>query len=283
MKKGFTLIELLATLTIMVIIAMVTIPYILDKVDLFKEKAYTNMIDSIEQTTERYVNDNRLEMTELDELGFQNISIKTLVDEGYLEGKIINQMKGNSISVDDEVYVTLDYKNVIDIIFDPNQRENPKITLNGKRNLRLKLGDTYNELGVTAVDKDGNDISSSITIDSNVDMNEEGEYVVNYYIDNSLVIKRYVIVTDDYISDDIEKPQLSSNVSGDYIETTLGVSITMPVVTAVDNVDGTISPISYTSNDVDIYNTGTYYIKYDYTDSSNNRADTLTVTVVVKP
>lgn len=283
MKKGFTLVELLASITLIAVLTMVTLPYILQKMDAMKEKQLESLVSTIQESTKKYVVDNREDLSEFEEKGFINIPISILIDEEYIEGNLENAITGEKIAVDDVIYVTIDSKNVIKAIYDPNQKDNPKITLNGNKNLRLKLGSTYVERGAIAVDKNGNNISAQITITSNVNMLVEGEYIVSYSVPNSIVIERCVTVTNDFISNDIEKPTLTSNVSGNYKETTIGVNITMPVVTATDNVDGVISPITPTSNNLNINQTGTYQIKYNYTDAAGNKANTLTITVVVKP
>lgn len=283
MKKGFTLVELLASITLIAVLTMVTLPYILKKMDAMKEKQLESLVSTIQESTKKYVVDNREDLSEFEEKGFINIPISILIDEEYIEGNLENAITGEKIAVDDVIYVTIDSKNVIKAIYDPNQKDNPKITLNGNKNLRLKLGSTYVERGAIAVDKNGNNISAQITITSNVNMLVEGEYIVSYSVPNSIVIERCVTVTNDFISNDIEKPILTSNVSGNYKETTIGVNITMPVVTATDNVDGVISPITPTSNNLNINQTGTYQIKYNYTDAAGNKANTLTITVVVKP
>ncbi len=283
MKKGFTLVELLASITLLAILTMVTLPYILQKMEIMKEKQLENLIATIQENTKKYVVDNRENLVELEEEGFMNIPISTLVDNEYLEGNLENAVTGEKIAIDDVIYVTLDSKNVVKAVYDVNQKINPKITLNGNKNLRLKLGTTYVEYGAVAIDKNGNNISATIVINSNVNMSVEGEYSVYYSVPNSIIIERCVTVTDDFVSNDIEKPVLTSNIAGNYIETTVSVNITMPVVTSTDNVDGVVSPISPSSNNLNINQTGTYQIKYNDTDAAGNKASTLIITVVVKP
>lgn len=283
MKRGFTLMELLATIIIMLFILTITIPLIKNRVDNARERSLDNLIKNIENAAEKYVLDNRNSFNELDNFGYMNIKLETLVQGKYIDENLVNPVTKESLYYDDVVYVTLNYLNKLEVIYDINQKNKPKITLNGTLNLRIKKGSTYTELGAIAIDKNGNDISSSIVIKGNVDTNVEGVYEIKYSVNDSIVLTRYVIVTDDVPIEDLEKPTLTSNIPNNYIETRKGVAITMPIVTAHDNVDGTINNIPYTSNNVDINNTGTYYIKYDYVDSSGNKADTLTIKVVVKP
>ena len=69
MKKGFTLVELLASITLIAILTMVTLPYIMKKMDLMKEKTLTNLISTIEANTKKYVLENIEDLDELEEKG----------------------------------------------------------------------------------------------------------------------------------------------------------------------------------------------------------------------
>ena len=67
------------------------------------------------------------------------------------------------------------------------------IDLIGSEEITLKVGDKYEELGAKAYNKNGEDISSKIKIDSAVDTTKPGTYTVSYSIGNWIVL-RYVIV-----------------------------------------------------------------------------------------
>jgi hypothetical protein len=254
----------------------------LDRVDYFKQKSYDHLINSIKNAAEQYVEDNRYDLEDLNNYGYTNITLETLIHEGYLGEDLTNPKTNIPISINNVVYVAIDSKNKVEVIYDENQNSHPKIILNGPNIVKVKLGGAYTELNAFAINTSGVDISSQIVITGSVNTSIEGTYTLSYSVPNSIVIKRYVIVTSDFPKDDLEKPVLSSDVWNDYIETTVGVAITMPSVTATDNVDGITSSISPSSNNVNINQTGTYHIKYDHTDSSGNKADTLDITVVVK-
>ena len=57
----------------------------------------------------------------------------------------------------------------------------------------INLNDEYQDLGVTAIDKDGNNVSSSVIIKSTVDTNSIGTYQVSYEL-GDIIIKRNIIV-----------------------------------------------------------------------------------------
>jgi prepilin-type N-terminal cleavage/methylation domain-containing protein len=283
MKKGFTLIELLATIVILGIIATITVPIMIGRINYFKDKAYESLLKSIENAAEEYVNDNLDFLDELKDFGYMNIKIRTLVTEGYLKQDLTNPKTNIPLSLEDIIYVTINYKNRIDIYYDADQKEHPKIVLNGPNIVKVRLNGTYTELNAFATSPTGEDISSQIFIEGIVDTSVEKTYTLKYSVPDSNILERYVIVTSDFPEEDIEKPVLTSNILNNYIETTVGVSITMPIVTATDNVDGVISPISPFSNNLVIGEAGTYHLKYSYTDSSGNRSNILDIKVVVKP
>lgn len=56
----------------------------------------------------------------------------------------------------------------------------PKISLNGDASPKLSLNTKYVELGATATDGKGNDISSSVNINGAVDYNKTGLYELTY-------------------------------------------------------------------------------------------------------
>ena len=61
----------------------------------------------------------------------------------------------------------------------------PKIKLKGKADITVYLGVKYEDPGVTATDNYDGDISDKVEIDSKVNTNEIGNYVVNYKVKDS--------------------------------------------------------------------------------------------------
>ena len=78
-------------------------------------------------------------------------------------------------------------------IYDINQKEKAKITLNGSYNEYIKKGTTFTDLGVNAVSSDGTNISSSITTTGTVDSTTPGTYKIKYEY-GDISIERNVIV-----------------------------------------------------------------------------------------
>ena len=60
----------------------------------------------------------------------------------------------------------------------------PTITLNGGALIRHEKGRVYTDLGATAIDSNGNDISSKIVASDNIDINSIGYYQVTYNVND---------------------------------------------------------------------------------------------------
>ena len=108
-KKGFTLIEVIMVIAIIAILSLILIPNVMVLIDKNKERSCEKMIDNIESAAKMYVNQNKYE------LGFdcvdnktKEITLKTLVDAGYLGGELVNPINKEEISLESKVLVTYD-------------------------------------------------------------------------------------------------------------------------------------------------------------------------------
>ena len=83
-------------------------------------------------------------------------------------------------------------------------RTPPVITLKGEKEISLHVGESYAEPGFTASDDHDGDLTASVEIGSNVDMNNPGEYLVKYVAEDSSgnvsLAERVVKVLDRYPS-----------------------------------------------------------------------------------
>ncbi|HIP21237.1 MAG TPA: DUF5011 domain-containing protein, partial [Sulfurimonas sp.] len=144
----------------------------------------------------------------------------------------------------------------------------PVLTLNGSDNITLQVGNTYNELGATALDNvDGN---LSVSISGSVDTDTVEVYTLTYSAtDNSNNEANITRIVNVVLAPDVTAPIITlngeSNVTltqgSEYIE--LGAS-------AVDDRDGNVS-VSVSGN-VNTTIVGIYTITYTATDSANNSA-----------
>lgn len=74
----------------------------------------------------------------------------------------------------------------------------PQITLNGEREIRIKVGETFSDPGATATDSTDGNLTNKITKTGTVDTNTAGEYKITYTVKNSAgkeaTVTRTVIV-----------------------------------------------------------------------------------------
>lgn len=194
-RNGFTLVELLAVLIILMLLITITVPLISNVMKDSRKKATEKLISNIEVSAKKYVTDNIRDMEELNKFGFINVSLKTLVENKYIQSNLKNPETKENLFVDDIIYVTLDYNNKLDVKYDIEQKSKAKITLNGFFNDRVKVGTTYSDPG--AIGFDGTNMNNKVMGVGTIDTSKKGVYKITYSYGNSNSIFRYVIVTDD--------------------------------------------------------------------------------------
>ncbi len=116
----------------------------------------------------------------------------TYYEPGYVCNDIVTTLGnvGTEEGIYDLYYKTTNSNSIAQrkvIIIDNPDIANlfPVITINGEEIVYLKQGESYNELGARAYDYIDGDISSSITINGDINSNNLGEYFVSYTVTNS--------------------------------------------------------------------------------------------------
>ena len=61
----------------------------------------------------------------------------------------------------------------------------PKLVVNSEKELKVYIGDTFNYPTYSAVDAYDGDITNNVKVDSNLDLNTEGTYSINYSVKDS--------------------------------------------------------------------------------------------------
>ena len=154
----------------------------------------------------------------------------------------------------------------------------PVITITGG-DIDHEQGTPYTDLGATASDSIDGDITSLITVESDVDSDTAGTYTVIYRVSDSSgnaadQKTRTVVVSD------TTKPVIT--ITGGDIDHEQGTPYMDLGATASDNIDGDITSLITVESDVDSDTAaGTYTVIYRVSDSSGNAADQKTRTVVV--
>ena len=192
-KNGFTLIELLATIALLGVLATITIGVSVRKINETKESARDVMINSIEFAAQNYVLDNKDELVNFNNQDYIYITLQKLIEKEYFTESLIDPTTQKALPLSDEIYVVRESNGKLKAVYDINQREKPKIVLNGSYNEYVHLGSEYKEQGVTAKNNLNQDVSSQVSISGTVDTNNENKYIITYEIDN-VKITRNVIV-----------------------------------------------------------------------------------------
>jgi|GEM_PF-2552105 len=104
-NKGFTLIELIAVITILAVIALITVPIVNKAIIKSKEKALETQKETIVDAAKKYALENIEVLPEYD-LGQKLIRISDLVRDGYLEKNPIDPVTNQEMT--DCVKVTYD-------------------------------------------------------------------------------------------------------------------------------------------------------------------------------
>ncbi len=144
----------------------------------------------------------------------------------------------------------------------------------GKEEITLNVGDSFkNEAKIYSFFKD---VTNKVTIENNINNKELGDYTITYTY-KILFLNRKKVVTAHVI--DNEGPVISLN-DGDKIETYLNEEYVDPGYSATDNYDKDIEV--KVVGDVDTSKAGSYYLKYQATDSSGNNTEVVRKVIVSK-
>jgi len=143
-----------------------------------------------DSTVEVSVNKKYLEsgaIAKIFDIKLDNVKIKSDVDINKVGEYVVNY-RSNFLFIKREMNRKVLVKDL----------DKPEIELKGENNVYLFLGEEYKEAGFIATDNVDGDISDKVVIDSNLDVNNVGEYVIKYTIkdasENENSIERYVEV-----------------------------------------------------------------------------------------
>ena len=282
-EKGFTLVELLAVIVILAIILAVAVPSIANIVNSatmgsFKSdaKMVLTAIDYEKLKDENFVfttidENNIADMLKLSAANYESITV-TIVDEkpyliiigkgkwaGYtVYGKADNMRVVNSNDYD----VTI-----------------PIITLIGTTPITIEAGSVYNDAGATASDDKDGDITSKMTISSNMNANVVGTYTVTYNVTDNNGNKATTLTRTINVVD-AAAPVIIMNGTTPVTVIQNG-TYSDAGATATDNVDGDLTSNIVTVSTVNTTSVGTYTVTYNVKDNANNSAVQITRTVNV--
>ena len=206
-KKGFTLVELLAVIVILSLVLVIAVPSVNKYIKQSKEKAYDAQISTIIEAAQAYASTNlellpnrenisvKVTLGQLKSSGLIKEEVKNPNDDKYFDDALTIKIKKNK-----ENYI---YEVVENTITTRDGEKSPKITLNGSPMVTYNLNDTYNDLGVSATDSDGNALTNIVIDKSNLVMSTEGIYQVKYTVTDtkgisSTVYRNVYVIKDKY-------------------------------------------------------------------------------------
>lgn len=104
-KKAFTLIELLGSIAILAMIALVAFPSVLNLINNSQNKIDKSMEDYVISSAREYVNDHvnvypKKNGKHSGQDYINNVSICTLIKDGYIDSKLINKEKNSEMLKD---------------------------------------------------------------------------------------------------------------------------------------------------------------------------------------
>ena len=111
MKKGFTLVELIMVITLLGIIALITVPAITKSINSSKEEAYKEQKKLIVNAAKQYVAYKQMKTEVGEEMPLQNgtgycVNVSTLKSAGFLSKEDIKDPKSKNASFDGSIVVT---------------------------------------------------------------------------------------------------------------------------------------------------------------------------------
>ena len=190
-KNGFSLVELLCAICLVGMLSTIIAPIVIKRINSAKTEAYNTLIETIELNAKDYVITNEDKIQDYNLYDNTYISIKTLIDNNYFDSSLINPITKKTIPETDLIYVTRNNKGKVEAKYDINMEV--KIKLNDGYNIYLKVGDTFNDPGVTATLLDGTDVTSSIITSGTVNTSSIGTYEITYTFGNSKITRNVIV------------------------------------------------------------------------------------------
>ncbi len=281
MKKGFTLVEMMAAIVILAVIALLAVPLVEQTMQNIRNDSYKNQIESIRQSARRFGADN-IELLPDDGDSAYQVTLLELKELGYVKKDIKNPLTGESFSPDLEIRIENVNGNIIYIVAGDHGGElspnSPTITVNGRVNQVLPLGQNYMERGAIAKDPSGGTISYTTEITQNgspasINVGQIGTYVVTYttsFEGITAKTRRTVNIVDN-VPPVISVTPLTISTSATTIDMMQGV-------TTSDN-SGLPVVVTYSDNLI-LGVVGVYQVEYTATDASENQTKVIrTITI----
>ena len=156
---------------------------------------------------------------------------------------------------------------------EPAENQAPVVVLKGESSVTVEAGQAYEEAGASASDAEDGDLSGSIAISGEVNVDQPGSYTVSYVVVDSKGASS-AVVTRTVTVEDTTAPVIT--LTGD-------ASVTIELGTVYTDAGATSDggETVTTTGTVDVITAGVYTLTYSASDASGNPAVTVSRTVIV--
>ena len=156
----------------------------------------------------------------------------------------------------------------------------PEVRINGPAEIRLRVGESYTEMGATCVDdREGRSAAAIDPLRNSVDTSTPGNYAVGYYCRDAQGNEGYAARGVTVVAANVNiRPVVSVPVEAIYLSE--GDSYTLPTATCTDDEDGDLKVVVDGAGDVNVKKVGTYEVFFICTDSKGATAATSVVIYV---
>ena len=278
MKKGFTLAELLGVIVLLGAIMLIVVPLVSNSMKDSEEELYNDQIESIKLSLELWMSYNQspnigetitLSLSQLKEAGFVEFDITNPITKELFPNDMVLKIINNNGIIEYEVTENGNNKNDYNLI--------PSMRINGNTLEYVEINSTYDDLGVTSVDSNGNVLSNSVvsTVPT-LDISQKGTYLRSYTINSGVytnTVYRTIVVRD---------------TTGPVIAYPGDLTLTLSQVNSYDfKSDITVTDNSGDEVEVTVTDNinaiaGSYTVEYKATDSSGNVTTKLRKVVVTE-
>ena len=278
MKKGFTLAELLGVIVLLGAIMLIVVPLVSNSMKDSEEELYNDQIESIKLSLELWMSYNQspnigetitLSLSQLKEAGFVELDITNPITKELFPNDMVLKIINNNGIIEYEVTENGNNKNDYNLI--------PSMRINGNTLEYVEINSTYDDLGVTSVDSNGNVLSNSVvsTVPT-LDVSQKGTYLRSYTINSGVytnTVYRTIVVRD---------------TTGPVIAYPGDLTLTLSQVNSYDfKSDITVTDNSGDEVEVTVTDNinaiaGSYTVEYKATDSSGNVTTKLRKVVVTE-
>lgn len=282
MKKAFTLIEILATITILGIVSLITIPIVSGMINKNKEKLYNVQVESIKDGAEKWAYKN-LDLLPSGEGESITITLLELKKSGNISLDIRDPRNNNLLPNDMQIKITFESNNYVyevlgetgtEITSEVNENS-PILILLGNPIEYVEIGSEYNELGAIAKDINGNNLDVTVIYrDNNVEI---GSIPTNDYKTYMAIYNAESIIDGNLYTSRVTRTVIVRDTTAPNLTVPSNITINLSEVDSFDVLEGVVATDNSGEElQIEVLNydktVGEKVVSYKVCDSHNNCA-----------